>query len=169
MGRSCDPGARGPSVPVSVQRGNPVVDRFSPGSGAHTAGQGLRWWLSLGAERVLGNDPSVHGLWLWRMFREPRGAVLSFLLAPVCHTRSLKEGPCVRPPARCPHMSLLWTLRIQGGGLGSLMSELGREVARNGPPAGGGVPPATQVPPRQSTSAGTAWPCRVSGQQPSLL
>lgn len=148
MGQSHDQGARSPSVPVSVQHGNQVVDRFSPGSGAHTC----RARPSLiverqGAERVLGNDPFVHGFWMWRMFREPRGAVLSFLLAPVCHTRSLKEGPCV--PIACSMSSHVIAVdsQNQGGGLSSLMSKLGREVARNGPPAGGGVP---LLPPRFS-------------------
>lgn len=155
MGQSCDRGARSLGVPFSAARG--VGGGRQVPLRAHPCPAGPSLWLGLTGQSVLGNDPFVHWFWMWRM-SESRGAALPCLLAR-CVTPALRRrGACV--PTACSIssqvialMSLLWSLRIQGGGLSSLMSELGREVARNGPPAGGCVPPLTAqllCSPRQS-------------------
>lgn len=122
-------------VPFSVQLGGwEVAGRFRSGLRAHPCRQAFPDGRASWAERVLGNDPSVHRSWMWRV---------SPSFGPGCHPLSEGRVPVLWPPAqgpRCLRGVIAVGSEVQGGGLSSLMSESGGQVARNGPPPGGRVP-----------------------------
>lgn len=132
----------------SLQRGeSEVIDTFRSGLRAHPRPAGPSLWLGLmGQSACWEMIPLFIGLGCGECLSLE---VQHYPSSGRCVTPALRRrGACV--PTACSIssqvialMSLLWILRTQGGGLSSLMSELGREVARNGPPAGGCVPPLT--------------------------
>lgn len=117
MGQSRAQGARSLGPILRAARGVGGGRQVPLWLRAHPCRQAFPDGRASWAERVLGNDPSVHRSWMWRV---------SPSFGPGCHPLSEGRVPVLWPPAqgpRCLRGVIAVGSEVQGGGLSSLMSE----------------------------------------------